>query len=71
MASCRLPKECETSRYRHGCDPPKKIQAAPSSEPQVQLLTSPASKQQFLIRLVELQPSLLDSVFRFHSKQRK
>ena len=31
MASRHRPKECETFRYRHGCDPPKRIQ--PSSEP--------------------------------------
>jgi hypothetical protein len=33
MLSFRRPKECEASRYRHGCDPPQKVQAAPSSYP--------------------------------------
>jgi hypothetical protein len=70
MTSCRRPKECETSRYRHGSDPPKTIQAALSSGAKNQRPTSPISKQS-LIRLFELQPSLLDSLFRFHSKQRK
>jgi len=64
------PKECETSRYRHGSDPPKRIQTAPSSVRQDQHSSSPASPKP-LVRLIELQPSLLHSVFRFHSKQRK
>lgn len=70
MTSCHRQKECETSRYRHGCDPPKLIQAGPSPVAKNQRPTPPVSKQS-LIRLIELQPSLLDSLFRFHSKQRK
>lgn len=70
MTSCHRQKECETSRYRHGCAPPKLIQAAPSPVAKNQRPTTPVSKQS-LIRLIELQPSLLDSLFRFHSKQRK
>jgi hypothetical protein len=70
MASCHRPKECETSRYRHGCDPPERMQPARSSESHNQRPTSPASKQS-LIRLIELQPSLLDSVFQFPSQERK
>ena len=26
MTSCQRPKECEPSRYRHGCDPPKQVE---------------------------------------------
>jgi hypothetical protein len=70
MLSFRRPKMCEASRYRHGCDPPKKNQTAPSSDPNDQDPTSSPS-QQSLIPLVELQPSLLTSVYRFHSKRRK
>ena len=43
MASCRRPKECEISRYRHGCDPPKTIQAVPSFGLKDQRPTSPVS----------------------------
>ena len=70
MLSFRRPKECEASRYRHGCDPPQKVQAAPSSDPNDQAPTSSSIKQS-LIPLIELQPSLLNSVYRFHSKRRK
>ena len=70
MLSFRRPKECEAFRYRHGCDPPKKSQAASSSDPNDQRPTSSPSKQS-LIPLIELQPSLLNSVYRFHSKRRK
>ena len=70
MLSFRRPKECEASRYRHGCDPPQKSQTAPSSDPNDQRLSSSPSKQS-LIPLIELQPSLLNSVYRFHSKRRK
>jgi hypothetical protein len=28
MTSCQRPKECEPSRYRHGCDPPKQVESA-------------------------------------------
>jgi hypothetical protein len=71
MLSFRRPKECEASRYRHGCDPPKTIQAAPSSEFNDQSPTSSLPLKQSLIPLMELQPSLLDSVYRFHPKRRK
>ena len=70
MLSFRRPKECEASRYRHGCDPPQKVQVAPSSDPNDQAPTSSSIKQS-LIPLIELQPSLLNSVYRFHSKRRK
>jgi hypothetical protein len=70
MTSCHRPTECEVSRYRHGCDPPKNIDAAPPSDRKNQRASSPPSAQS-LIRLIELQPSLLDFVLRFHSKQRK
>jgi hypothetical protein len=70
MISTHRPIECQASRYRHGCDPPRTIQAAPSSEPRNERPISPASTQS-LIRLIELQPSLLDPVFRFPSKERK
>jgi hypothetical protein len=61
-------KGCETSHHRHGCDPPKTVHAAPGRTDQRQ--TSTALKQS-LIRLIELQPSLLGLVFRFHAKRRK
>ncbi len=64
------PKECETSRYRHGSDPPKPFQLPPSSVPRPKRPSSPVSPK-LLVRLIELQPSLLHTVFRFHSKQRK
>jgi hypothetical protein len=28
MTSCQRPKECKPSRYRHGSDPPKQLEAA-------------------------------------------
>jgi hypothetical protein len=56
MTSCRRPKECEISVYRHGCDPPNQFRPASSSELKHQRPTAPASKQS-LIRLVQLQPS--------------
>jgi hypothetical protein len=31
MRSCQRPTECDFSRYRHGCDPPKQIQSDCSS----------------------------------------
>jgi hypothetical protein len=32
MTSCQLPKECESSVYRHGCDPPIKAKAVSLSD---------------------------------------
>jgi hypothetical protein len=59
----RSPTECDTSRYRHGCDPPKQIHRdSPSRRKD---LTSKHS----LIRLIQLQPLLLASVFRFHKRK--
>ena len=57
VTSSPRPKECEISSYRHGCDPPKKIHVLPPSD-RKDYLTTRAS-QQSLIRLIELQPSLL------------
>ena len=67
VTSSPRPKECEISSYRHGCDPPKKIHASPPSD-RKDYLTTRASKQS-LIRLIELQPSLLALVFRFHKNE--
>jgi len=59
----RSPAECDTSRYRHGCDPPKQIR--PDSPSPRKNLTSKHS----LIRLIQLQPLLLASAFRFHKRK--
>jgi hypothetical protein len=63
MTSCRRPTESDFSRYRHGCDPPKQIQ--PDSPSHRKNLTS----TQFLSRLIQLQPSLLASVFPFRKRK--
>lgn len=67
MTSSPRPNECEISSYRHGCDPPKKSHPSPPSN-RKDYRTTRAS-QQSLIRLIELQPSLLALVFRFHKNQ--
>jgi hypothetical protein len=68
------PREGEISRYRHGCDPPRKAKAvSPSDCKSLDILrppraaTSPASTQS-LIRSIQLKPSLLVSVFHFRPK---
>src|SRR6476619_1818988 len=74
MATPR-PRECEPSRYRHGCDPPRKTKdVSPSDCTSLNVVTpprvatSPASTRS-LIRLIELQPSLLASVFQFIQRE--
>jgi len=71
------PRECEISRYRHGCDPPGKPKPVSPSDCKginsvspPRAATSPASTQS-LIRLIQLQPSLLASFFQFRPKRRK
>lgn len=60
-------RECNISRYRHGCDPP---------EQNAKVATLSACKgrralTRFLNQLIQLQRILLASVFRFHSKNRE
>ena len=66
MTSCRRPKECEASRYRHGCDPP--TQPLSPSDHIIPQRPSPPPPQS---RLPHLPPSLLTSVFRFHKEAPK
>jgi hypothetical protein len=72
MTSSQRPRESDTSRYRHGCDPPEKVKVASRSDckglDRVGPL-SPASTHS-MIRLIQLQPSLLALVFRFHLKRK-
>jgi len=63
MTSCQRPTESDFSRYRHGCDPP--IQIQPDSPSHRKNLTS----IHLLIRLIQLQPSLLASVFLFRKRK--
>src|SRR5687767_15404101 len=65
MTSCQGPIECGPSRYRHGNDPPKHVEADPFSE---RKLASPST--QSLILLIQLHPSFLTSVFRLHPKSK-
>ena len=62
------PKECDISGYRHGCDPPKGTKSDSSYQRERQRVTSQFSTQS-LIRLIQLQPFLLASVFRFHKNK--
>ena len=67
MTSPARPKECETSSYRHGCDPPEcNLSTSPLSDPK-DYPPIPASNN----RVIELQPLLLAWVFRFHKNQER
>src|SRR5215831_1732890 len=65
MSFSQRPRECDTSRYRHGCDPPKRVKAPPSDRNNLHSPIFPPSTPS-LIRLVQLQPSLLASSSEFH-----
>jgi hypothetical protein len=71
------PRECEISRYRHGCDPPRKAKTVSPSDCKRLDTVGPHERyplqlQQIpLIRFRQLQRSLLAAVFQFRPKRRK
>lgn len=60
VTSSRRSKECEISSYRHGCDPPKRIQLLLPRTARIS--ARPPALKQSLIRLIELQPSCFDFI---------
>src|SRR5215467_14333042 len=67
MTSSTRPRECDTSRYRHGCDPPqKKSKIASLSD-----CKGASSSPQAPIRLIQLEPFLLSLSFSISFKKKE
>ena len=65
MSSSPRPRKCETSRYRHGCDPPERIKAVSPYDckrldnvgaPRAAAYSASVPSLVRLIQLQELQP---------------